>query len=407
MDLLRKRAVDEIEHLMLEESERVKDNVETVFTQLDGAISVDIGWDGFWFEKECSEKWIPTPYETTCKYLVAKVDHYNYMLICCSPNEKPNKAFDLLHRVGQSNVYSDEIYGSGDSIEDKLYKSEFPDSDGVLNEEILFKNTLPTLSLSYEKNKYKYSISKIPDTVPMIINDPGLDDEYELRYDNTCCRLWNNAIEDPREYGGVAFKLSGSAPCMICIGDLTEKEQGTIEKCWENTRTISRLIDAIKKQNVFQKIGTQQLIKNLLNSSSDTIICLLAKMSIREGKKQIRTNKLKIIQAKKELEELYSKQEKLKTVNKKQIRHNSAQYAYMDEQYNYQLKASKNDIKESINEKNAHINKLEKNIACEARENPKVLQLLQKNMVLGLNMELDEIEQLSDVYSECKDLPEC
>lgn len=43
MDLLRKRAVDEIEHLMLEESERVEDNVETVFPQLDGAISADIG----------------------------------------------------------------------------------------------------------------------------------------------------------------------------------------------------------------------------------------------------------------------------------------------------------------------------------------------------------------------------
>lgn len=362
MDLLRKRAVDEIEHLMLEESERVKDNVETVFPQLEGALSVDIRWDGFRFEKECSEKKIPTPYETTCKYLVAKVDHYNYMLICCSPNEKPNKAFDLLHHVGKNDVHSDEFYGSGDSIEDKLYKSEFPDSDGVLSEEILFKNTLPTLSLSYEKNKYKYSILEIPDTVPMIIKDPGLDDEYELRYDNTCCRLWNNAIEDPREYGGVAFKLGGSAPCMICTGDLTEKEQGIIEKCWENTRTISRLIDTIKKQNVFQKIGTQQVIKNLLNSTSDTIICLLAKMSIREGKKQIRTNKLKIIQAKKELEELCGKQEKLKTVNKKQIRHNSAEYVYMDEQFNYQLKASKNDIKENINEKNAYINKLEKTL---------------------------------------------
>lgn len=151
----------------------------------------------------------------------------------------------------------------------------------------------------------------------------------------------------------------------------------------------------------------QQVIKNLLNSTSDTIICLLAKMSIREGKKQIRTNKLKIIQAKKELEELCGKQEKLKTVNKKQIRHNSAEYASMDEQYNYQLKASKNNIKESINEKNAYINKLEKNIAGEAREIPKVLQLLQKNMVLGLNMEPNEIEQLSDVYSECKDLSEC
>lgn len=397
MDLLRKRAVDEIEHLMLEESERVKDNVETVFPQLDGAISVDIGWDGFRFEEEYSKRIIPTPHKTTCKYLVAKVDHYHYMLICCSPNEKPNKAFDLLHCVGKSSVRSDEFYGSGDSIEDKLYKSEFPDSDGVLSEEILFKNSLPALHLSYEEKSFdgdlvsEYKYVDLDESEILKIKALGLDDEYELKYENMSCRLWNNAIKNPREYGGVVFKFSASAPCMIYIGDLTEKEQGIMEKCWENTRTISGLIDIIKKQNVFQKIGTQQVIKNLLNSTSDTMICLLAKMSIREGKKQIRTNKLKIIQAKKELEELCGKQEKLKTIK----------------QYSYQLELNKYAIKTDINKKNAYIKKLKKYIEYEAKEAPKVLQLLQKNMVLGLNMELNEIEQLSDVYSECKDLSEC
>lgn len=405
MDLLRKRAVDEIEHIMLEESERVKDNVETVFPQLEDALSVDVSWDGFRFEKECSEK--NFPYETTCKYLVARVDQYNYMLICCSPNDKPNKAFDLLHRVGKSIVYSDEVYGSGDSIADKLYKNEFPDSDGVLSEVFLYKNTRPTLSLSYEKNKYKYTIATISNDVPMHLMDPQLDDEYKLQYDNTCCRLWNNAIEDPKDYGGVAFKLSGSAPCMICIGDLTEKERETIENCWEETRRISSLIDVIKKQNVFQKIGTQQLLKNLINFTSDTIICLLAKMSIREGKKQIRANKLKIIKAKKELKELCDKQDKLKTIHKKQVRNGNAIYADIDTQYNYQLKRNKENAQKEVNDKENYIKQLEKIIDCEAKEIPKTVRLLEKTDVLKRVLDFAEIDDLCDVYSECKDLPEC
>lgn len=405
MDLLRKRAVDEIEYLMLEESERVKDNVETVFPQLEDAVSVNVSWDGFWFERECSEK--NFLYETTCKYLVARVDRYNYMLICCSPNDKPNKAFDLLHRVGKSGVYSDEVYGSGDSIADKLYKNEFPDNDGVLNEVFLYKNTRPTLSLSYEKNKYKYAITTVPNDVPMHLCDPQLDDEYELQYDNTCCRLWNNAIEDPKDCGGVAFKLSGSAPCMICVGDLTEKERETIENCWEETRRISNLIDVIKKQNVFQKIGTQQLIKNLINCTSDTIIYLLAKMSIREGKKKIKATKLEIIQARKELKELCDKQDKLKTVHKKQVRNNNAIYAGMDRQYNYELKRNKENARKEINDKEDYIKRLEKSVECEAKEIPKTVRLLEKTDVLKRVLDVAEIDDLCDVYSECKDLPEC
>ncbi len=130
-------------------------------------------------------------------------------------------------------------------------------------------------------------------------------------------------------------------------------------------------------------------------------------MSIREGKKKIKANKLKIIQVKKELKELCDKQDKLKTVHKKQVRNNNAIYAGMDRQYNYELKRNKEDARKEINDKEDYIKRLEKSVECEAKEIPKTVRLLEKTDVVKRVLDFSEINDLCDVYSECKDLPEC
>lgn len=400
MDLLRKKAFDEVMCILFDEEDRIAGNFETEFPQLEDSLSVLLTWNGIDDEHFCGNA---RPYEPTCKYLVAKVDKYNYMLICCPPDEKPNKAFDLLHNVGRGGYNRGEMYGSGDSIKDKLYKGEIKDSDGGSHTEVLYELAAPKLYWSYEQASHPQGMPEtLFDTRPMI-EDSEFDDSYIFAYREECYDAFNRFLAEPERYSDVAFKISGTVPCLICTGNFTEYEKKIIEKCWSNTQKISMLIETIKSQGVLQKSKTQHLIGEILTSTSDMLVRLLAKMSVRTFKKDIRELKLALISAQEELNECIDRQEKLKTVHKKLVIRGFGAISMkkaIQLANNSQLDADKRSVKIEIERKKNEIKQLKEDLEKEVKEIAKVVRLLQGSDVI----EEGEIEQLSNVYSECEDL---